>query len=382
MRIESLQTSIVDIPLDAPLRTNWSSGSEEHSIRHLLVRVRTDDGVEGVAAGPCGSIGAARYLYDVGAPLLTGHDVFDRIGIWRKVNSICHEYAWPWVLEVACWDATGKAAGLPVFALLGAGKRLLPAYASFAERKQGAEALQAVQEVRELGFKAVKLRVSFDHWKTDIETVAAVMDRFGGTLEVMVDANEGSVLSGMEPLPRRRLKDVIAYARQLADCGVRWLEEPLPRYDVDALAILRSEVNLAIAGGELNVGLDQFRTLITRHCYDIVQPDCMFSAGIYGSNAIARAAEMCGVDFTPHTWSNGVGLAANFHCAIASPASILEYPFDPPALSAAARDRILTEPFVIDNDGMLHVPDRPGLGVELDEESLKRFTVATFDAAS
>jgi L-alanine-DL-glutamate epimerase-like enolase superfamily enzyme len=108
----------------------------------------------------------------------------------------------------------------------------------------------------------------------------------------------------------------------------------------------------------------------------------MFSAGIYGSHLIAGAAEVFGIDFTPHTWSNGLGLAANLHCAVASSASIVEFPFDPPGLVPETRDGILSGPLVVDSAGYLQAPTGPGLGVELDREAVERHTLATFSSGS
>jgi L-alanine-DL-glutamate epimerase-like enolase superfamily enzyme len=110
---------------------------------------------------------------------------------------------------------------------------------------------------------------------------------------------------------------------------------------------------------------------------EIVQADAAFSEGIWGCRKIAAVAEAFGLPFVPHTWSNGIGLLANLHLAASVPnCSWLEMPFDPPAFTRRAHDRLLAEPLTVDPDGMVRVPDRPGLGIVLDEEYLDHLRAA------
>jgi len=162
---------------------------------------------------------------------------------------------------------------------------------------------------------------------------------------------------------------------------VLWLEEPLPRDDYDGLARMRDRLDrIKIAGGEDNHGLHEFKLLIDRGCFDILQPDTLLSEGIFQLRKVAAMAEAAHLELVPHTWGNGMGLLANLHLAAASPnCPWLEFPHDPPSgFTAASRDQMLRETLSIDADGKLAVPDRPGFGFILDEERIAYHTIAEY----
>ena len=143
----------------------------------------------------------------------------------------------------------------------------------------------------------------------------------------------------------------------------------------DDLARLTAESRVPIAGGELHTsGLPELKTMIERRCYSIFQPDAMFTGGIAQTMEVVRLCREHGLAYTPHTWTNGVGFAVNLHVLAASgyaDEKELEYPLDPPGWVPEARDSMLTEPFLHDK-GTLRVPDRPGLGIEIDRAALRR----------
>jgi L-alanine-DL-glutamate epimerase-like enolase superfamily enzyme len=143
------------------------------------------------------------------------------------------------------------------------------------------------------------------------------------------------------------------------------------------MATLRQEVDVRIAGGELTRELYEFRELITRGCLDVLQPDVACVGGITGLRRVAHMANEFNLVFTPHTWGNGIGLLANAHLVagcVACP--YLEFPDDPPEWTIARRDFMLRQPIDVDADGCLVLADRPGLGIELDEEKLRATRVA------
>ena len=205
--------------------------------------------------------------------------------------------------------------------------------------------------------------------------------------EVAVDEDE--VVAGVEPGHGGHhswgFPTALAVARELELMQVRWLEEPLPRHDYDGLHRLRDKLDtLAIAGGEDNHGLHEFKLLIDRGCYDILQPDALLSEGVGQMRKVAALAEASGLEVAPHTWGNGIGLMANLHVAAAIPnCPFLEFPHDPPSgFTAAARDQMLLEPLTIEQDGCVHVPNRPGFGLVLDEERIARYTVSTHTSSA
>jgi L-alanine-DL-glutamate epimerase-like enolase superfamily enzyme len=141
------------------------------------------------------------------------------------------------------------------------------------------------------------------------------------------------------------------------------------------LSALTAYSRVPIAGGELHTGgLPELQMMIERRCYDIFQPDAMFTGGIAQTHEIARLCRAQGLAYTPHTWTNGIGFAVNLQLLCASGFASeqrLEYPLSPPGWTVEARDAILREPFRHDR-GTLEVPASPGLGFEIDRKALKR----------
>jgi L-alanine-DL-glutamate epimerase-like enolase superfamily enzyme len=173
------------------------------------------------------------------------------------------------------------------------------------------------------------------------------------------------------------LPTAIACARALERSDVYWLEEPLPTADLDGYRTLRQRSSIRIAAGEMVRSLPEARDLVLRGGIDVVQPDVVLAGGIGGCRQIAAFAALNGRAFSPHTWTNGMGLAANLHLACAvSTCPFIEVPFDPPAWSGERRDWMLPTPIPIDRDGTIMPPDGPGLGVRPDLDAIERYRVA------
>ena len=207
--------------------------------------------------------------------------------------------------------------------------------------------------------------------------VKAVRKAVGDEMDIMVDANYGWAIAPDRAPQRWDLRTAISMARAMEEMGVYWLEEPLPCYDYDGLAELRRQVNLRIAGGELNQGLHEFRIFLEKDCFDVYQPDVTFAGGLLQCRQIAGMVHAHGKIITPHTWTNGIGFAANLHFAASlERCPYIEFPYDPPNWTPEARDFVLTEPFRIDAEGYVQVPQKPGLGIELDEEKLAKLKAA------
>jgi len=210
--------------------------------------------------------------------------------------------------------------------------------------------------------------------------VEAIRKRFGGRLAILVDANQAGVLPGVGGHRQWSLQTATDVALELERLGVTWLEEPLPRHDHDGLRRLRDRLGtLQLAGGENNHGVHEFRALIDDGCYDVLQPDAVLSEGVYQLRKVAAMAEAAGLLVAPHPWTHGIGLLANLHLVASIPnSSWFEFPHEPPGWPASALSQMLAEKIWIDADGCLPVPDRPGFGLELDEELVERHTVARF----
>jgi D-galactarolactone cycloisomerase len=191
----------------------------------------------------------------------------------------------------------------------------------------------------------------------------------------MVDLNQGWRMPG-DVSPPLDSKTVRRVADALADLGVVWLEEPLSRYDVRGLAELRACTRIKIAGGEMARSVAELEAYRERDALDVYQPDAVLAVGMKRGAEVAERVQADDRWFTPHTWTNGIGLLANLHLAAAAGSTpYLEFPYDPPGWTPERRDFMLAEPLRVGTDGSLDVPGRPGLGIELDEERLERYRV-------
>ncbi len=282
----------------------------------------------------------------------------------------------PWAVEVACWDLAGRAAGMPVWQLLGGDGGSLAAYASTGELAGQSERASSAVALRDRGLRALKIRFHHPDWREDVRVVEAVREAVGDGMEIMVDANQGWRMPG-DLAPAWDLDTARECAAALEPLRIHWLEEPLPTADVDGYAALVASTDVPIAAGEMVRQEHEARDLLTRGGIAVIQCDVLFCGGIGGCRRIADLARELGRSWSPHTWSNGYGLVANLHAACAlSSHGYVEVPYDPPAWSAERRDWML--PFVIEiaDDGTIAPPSGPGLGVEPDLDALERWRVA------
>jgi L-alanine-DL-glutamate epimerase-like enolase superfamily enzyme len=136
---------------------------------------------------------------------------------------------------------------------------------------------------------------------------------------------------------------------------------------------LRDTVDVRVAGGEMTRELYEFRDLITEGCLDVLQPDAALVGGITGLRRVALMAQEHNLVFTPHTWTNGMGVVANAHLTAGlCDAPFLEYPFDPPEWDVDRRDYMMAEPLRVDAEGWIVLSEAPGLGYATNEELLAR----------
>ena len=218
--------------------------------------------------------------------------------------------------------------------------------------------------MRDAGIRAVKLRFHHADWRDDVAVVEAVRDAVGRDMEILVDANQGWRMPG-DTAPRWDVATAAQCARALEPLGVYWLEEPLPTGDVEGHRALRRLTSLRIASGEMVRTAHEARDLVVRGGVDVVQTDAVLAGGIGGCRRVAALAELHGRAWSPHTWSNGWGLVANLHLALAvSTCPFVEVPYDPPALAPERRDWLLPAPVEIAADGTIAPPPGPGLGVD------------------
>jgi D-galactarolactone cycloisomerase len=379
MRIERVVCSVVDFPLAREFHPAWARGRNQPNLLMVLIKVETDEGITGIGAAHAG-LEAAIAIERFVAPYFVGEDplfIERLVPVLRDAEILG---APVYCMEMPLWDIAGKVAGLPVARMWGGYSDRVTAYCATAEVRSPARRVEDVHRMLAAGYRAVKFRFHLPDPRDDLKVVEAVRVAVGDRLEILVDANQAGVEPGHGGHRTWGFAKALGIARELQRMGVRWLEEPLPRHDYDGLRRLRDRLDtLAIAGGEDNHGLHEFKLLIDRGCYDILQPDALLSEGVGQMRKIAALAEVAGLEVAPHTWGNGIGLMANLHLAAAIPnCPLLEFPDDPPSgFDAAARDQMLAEPLTIDGEGAVPVPDRPGFGIVLDEERIARYTVST-----
>jgi len=371
MKITEVEAWLCHHELPETFHPTWIPSYPQTRNSCLILIFRTDEGIEGYAAG-VGFLDEAKGLVSLIRPFVAGRDPFqteDFIKLLRGANFLGYR---GFFAELAMWDIVGKAAGLPVYKMWGGVRDKVRAYASTGELHEPAQRVEEVKKLKEMGFTAVKLRVKSESMADDIELVAAVRDAVGDEMEIMVDANQGWPIHGFGPYPVWTVKRAIETCSYFEELSVRWIEEPLYKHDYEGYERLRDATTVPVAGGEFNVDLHEFRDLIERGCLDVVQPDATISTGMWNARKVAAMAETHGLEFSPHTWTNGLGFAANLQLMAATPnCPYCEFPYEPPAWVPEARDFMLAEPFVIDKEGFVNLPDKPGLGVELDMEKIK-----------
>lgn len=358
-------------PLPATFRPSWIPGFPQNENRCTLVRIITRDGIEGWSAGP--SMGREREgLGGLLGPYLLGEDSEDIDLVQQRLREMAYLGWRNWWIEPAFWDIAGKRAGRAVCELLGGEARPIELYASTGEVRTGTERVKEAVARYEEGFRTIKIRVH-DTPEADEEQLRTTARALSGRMAIGVDANQGWRVTAVADAPRWDLERASRFADLCAELGIAWLEEPLAMDAYDDLAALTARSKVPIAGGELHTSaLPELEMMIERRCYDIFQPDAIFTGGIAQTWKVVQLCAAHGLRYTPHTWTNGVGFAVNLQLYLATdPSKPLEYPLDPPGWVPEARDSMLVEPYLHDK-GMLHVEARPGLGFEIDRGALRR----------
>lgn len=363
-RIASIAVSHHRLPLDPPFRPSWDSRPRRH-FDATVVRVRTDTGLEGIGSGD------AMLGFEAYADLFIGREALELERHHRVLSHISFHGGRCWPLDAALWDLAGKIGGQPCWRLLGGLSGRIRAYASSGTLRAPAALAEAAVAFAERGFAAMKIRFAGGDWRSGVAALEAARAAVGPAMALMVDCNQGW-RQPWDTADPWTLKEALEVARALEPLGVYWMEEPLHRADRAGMKALRGRTSVRIAGGEMNRELYEFRDLIAEGCLDIVQPDAVLTGGITGLRQVATMAAAHGVVFTPHTWTNGLGVVANAHLAAGLAGSpFLEFPFDPPEWSLDRRDFLLSEPVAVDAEGWIVLGEAPGLGVALDEDRLR-----------
>ena len=337
------------------------------NLANVIVRVKTDEDVEGVAGTSTylGAHAVASALAEL-KPLLVGEDPLYRERIWQRLDEVgilmvpAHSLA---VVDCALWDLAGQKSGLPVYKLLGAQRDRLPAYASSLTYATLAHFQREVDVWLERGFHAIKLHVWGDPTR-DIELCRAVRKQVGPGVALMVDA-VGSYT----------LDDAMRVGRVLDELGFEWFEMPLRDPHIEAYRRLAAALDVAITSGEVHTRtFQEAANYLTTGAWDVVRVDAAISGGITGTKKTASLAEALGLRCEIHSFGYTLAQAANLQVmgAVAN-CRYFEFPMPLGGYGAGMRDEIELQP-----DGTVCVPQKPGIGVEVDWERMDAMTVARF----
>ena len=326
-----------------------------------VVVIHTDDGLTGI--GEACAYGVPRLIaewVDWLAPEIIGKDPRSAAAVPHpNGRNHAHDCAVAGI-DCALWDLKGQIAGKRVAELLNPGAQdKVRLYASsgcrYDWRKRPEQLVDEAQEYIAQGFTAFKFRIGTE-WAWDGVTV----DRYLGLVREVHQTVAGRMELMMDGNQRLTEDQALVIAKELDRLGFIWLEEPIPQTDIDGYARLNAAVDLPISGGEQYTTLEQFRPYLEKRAYGIVQPDAGW-CGITEGMRIAEMAQRYDVDLCPHSWHNGLMAMANGHLVAALPNP---HAMELCMIQGPLQWGIFDQPPTI-QDGYLHLPARPGLGVEL-----------------
>jgi L-alanine-DL-glutamate epimerase-like enolase superfamily enzyme len=363
----------------------------------LVVKIHTDEGYVGIGETDTNPWVAkamieARGTHIMGLGLtemLIGRDPRDVEGLWERMYTgsamtgrrglgICAIGA----LDMALWDLRGKIEGKPCWQLLGgAVNDAITPYASLLPEGDDLDTytrvlVERALEAKRLGFRAAKLEVCikgpYSHNSLQVaddreiaRIVAACREAVGPDMTLMVDV----------AYCWRDWKEALRAIDMFAGEDIYFIETPLPSDDLDGYAKLTQASPVRVALGEWQQTRFEFLEFMNRDALDVVQPDVGRVGGLTEARRVAMLARDRGLTVVPHCWKSAIGIAASAHLAAISPTcSFIE--FLPKELADSSLRRELCRDELPMVDGRLPLPTKPGLGIELDEDALSRFTVA------
>ncbi len=391
MQIRDVRTISVEYTLPRPVfDANYTMASKPA----LLVEVETDTGLLGLGeaahfGGPL--VSTATVIEQELRPHLLGQDPREIERLWELMHRRAYKHARGGIViaaisgvDIALWDLRGKLAGMPLWRLLGGYRRRVPAYATggfYAEGKGVRELADEMRAYCRHGFRAVKLKVGRNSGiegsplramadrgvcevslAEDLARVRAVREAIGPDVRLMVDAN------GAWDVPT-----AVRMGRALEELDVYWFEEPVWPDDLAGSAEVASKVAIPIAGYETcSYGTVSFRDYIAARAVHFVQPDVAWAGGLTETLKIAHLAQAANLPLAPHIHGSAVAVAAAAHLLGAvRNGSMAEMVFPAHPLMGD----LVREPLVVDGAGEIDLGERPGLGIELDPDAVKRYRV-------
>ncbi|MCU1646419.1 MAG: mandelate racemase/muconate lactonizing protein [Nocardia sp.] len=364
MRIKDIRASVHTTSIDVPLLTEQVRGyGREEQKEFVFCEVETDEGITGVAlTGHFLARAVVVALQEHFLPAVVDMDPREVEAVHQRVWRTLNPRAMTGVvssalslLDIALWDIQGKAAGRSVASLLGGARTGVPVYATFGFPQYDRETLAAAARLQlEQGFTALKLVVAVDPggWREDAARIRAVRNEIGDDIDLMIDANYL-----FTPAEAKYL------CHAVEDLNLTWFEEPLHQNDARAMADLRAHTAIPLAAGQMEGHRWRLRELVERQAVDILQPNVCYCGGFTEARKAAHLAQIYNLPlahgggwplFNLHTLAGLMnGWLLEWHLGMAQVGKLL-FPDSP-------------EPI----DGVLTVPDRPGLGLTVDRDALR-----------
>jgi D-galactarolactone cycloisomerase len=379
MKVADVVCHVLQSKVDRPFTSarGWLYATRSSCV----VEIRTDEGITGW--GECyGPAAVNKALIETQyRPRVVGRDPFDVEVVWEDLYNRIKDYGATGFaitaisgIDIALWDVIGRALGKPIHKLIGGAHRTeLTAYATglyFTDMDRLVpEAVEEAEGYAKQGFRAIKMKIGLGDPKLDLARVAAVREAIGPDIRLAVDANHCFTVP-----------QAIRLGRAMEPLDILWFEEPISPEDRDGYVEVTRALDMAVAGGENEFTRWGFRDTVARKAMDIVQPDVCAAGGISECRKIAALASAHGVECVPHAWGSAIGLAATVQFLAALPDTPPAFRPVPPMLEFEQtpnplRDQLAREP-IRQVDGIVRVPDGPGLGIEVDREVLGRFKVA------
>jgi L-alanine-DL-glutamate epimerase-like enolase superfamily enzyme len=340
--------------------------------RHVAIgggaftEVRTDQGVTGIGPQMDPSL-----LPQVNA-VLAGQDPFDINLLATRLYDVRGNagYRGTAAAEIAVWDLIGKLAGQPLYKLWGGGRERIIPYASMLRLSTPEERGEQAAKMKADGWRAIKVRSSFPTLREDVQLVEAIRKTTGDDWVIMCDANKAPMDQATTKGVRWDFTRACQTALEYQRLNVYWLEEPLPRYDYDQLAELNRMIHMKLAGGEGNREIHEFRDLLEKGVFDIVQPEVMMEGPTHLRMISAMAQSMYKMCI-PHVGDMRLGTVCDLHLIASWPEAnspYIEIFNDQPIGNYTYPFSIFENPPVLTKDGYFDLPQGPGLGMKIRED--------------
>lgn len=372
MKITGLQVYILRAPDSG--RPHWVSHFIVPRANEILVRIRTDQGIEGIGlATSYTPIEAAIHAFRTGiGDLVIGADPLAPEQLYRKIfaltsQRLASEKGWgreaivriSAAVDIALWDIIGKVAGLPLYRLFGGFRSAVPCYVTCAYYRDGktlSELRDEMQMLKAQGHTGFKAKAGGVSLKEDLQRLALVRDVIGSGNDLMVDVNRGWDLA-----------TAIEGARLLEPLQPRWLEEPV-RWADDRreLKLLAQQTRIPLSAGESELTSYGCRALLEEQAIRILQFDCTMMGGFTEGRKLSALCELNNVQVAPHH-----DCFIHAHIVAATPAGCIVESFTDPERDPLQAELFEDPPRIA--NGMLTLKEQPGLGLTLSEPALKKF---------